>query len=1084
MKLVYVPRHSAVLLAAAAIALPPTSALADRVVWDWGVAGDLEGWIANDVTNVAVTNGALAVITAGADPRFTSPDNLGVNLAGISNVYVRAKNGSSISAAAVYFQTEANPDFIGNFVSFQTVTSAVAFTTYAVNMAAHTNWGGILKRVRVDLPNGSSSGAGVELDRVAVGDPAASPNIVMVLADDLGWRDLSCFGSTYYSTPNIDRLAAAGVRFTSAYAANPLCSPTRASILTGQWPGRLRFTTPAGHLPEVILDPIVPETAASTSKLREPQSRTRLPNEYVTYAEIMKGTGYRTAFMGKWHLGRDPYIPQNQGFDVVVGGTYHPGPPGGYFAPFAADGNLPAVPAGTHVNDVLADAATGFIQTNRNRPFLLNLWFYDVHSPFEAKADLRAKYEGLTSDDGRQRCPTMGAMIETLDTGLGRVLDQIEALGLEDQTAVIFYSDNGGNMYEWVDGATPTHNYPLRNGKGSPWEGGSRVPCIVVWPGHTTPGTTHGGLVSSVDLYPTILQMAGLAPQPGETVDGVSIVPALDGGPSPRTNTFCHFPHTTPATASPASISVRQADWKLIRFYHDNWQGSGTNGHRYELYDLASDIGETTDLSAQQTNLVAQMDAQIEAHLANTASLVPLPNPAYVPPQHKWAPNTQVRIVAAPKGRIDARSNGYSPGILSPDLSGLPAPARFRVRMLSRSFGPGAVWWRRPGDAEFSAERSASFSITHDGVLRTHDIPFNPGGPVADILFQPSSDVLTSEISFIELIDSGGGQLGIWSWEDSDGDGTPDGDEGLVGRDPNSAADLAFEFAKENDREEWSSLRVDNVTVSNSAIAGLTQDTDGQLVRTGLGFSADIMNRVLIRMRASTNGLVQFFWGTSTADLFAAERRLDLSYAGTGQWQIITADVGGHAQWDGQTITRLRVDPIAAANATFHVDWIRATDGDRDDDGIPDATDGMTEDPDADGWENFADRDSDNDTVSDATEGTVDSDGDGQRDYVDVDSDNDGQGDADEAIAGTGRTDPRERFEVIAMGMGDGGTTFRISVPGKAGRTYQLQRSTNLDPDGWSPIVTSGPLAADQTIELTDPAPPAAVAFYRAVVFQ
>lgn len=217
-------------------------------------------------------------------------------------------------------------------------------------------------------------------------------NIVFILADDLGWKDLTCYGSDFYETPNIDAFAETGVSFTNAYTASPLCSPTRASILTGQEPGRLRLTTPACHLPQVVLDPKESFSAAPFHKTAIPQTRTRLPNEYLTFAEVLKEKGYSTAFMGKWHLGREPYIPDNQGFDVVVGGREHPGPPGpgNFFAPWNCE-TLPVVPDGTHISDVLTDKAIQYMTSNKENPFLLCLWYYDVHAPFQAKEKLKQK---------------------------------------------------------------------------------------------------------------------------------------------------------------------------------------------------------------------------------------------------------------------------------------------------------------------------------------------------------------------------------------------------------------------------------------------------------------------------------------------------------------------------------------------------------------------------------------------------------------------------------------------------------------------------------------------------------------------
>lgn len=324
-----------VLLFVAGCLAPSPASAAGALRWQWNAANDLEGWTVSGLTNATVTNGLFSATSSGSDPQFLSPDNLNLPLAGITSVYLRLRNGASLTNAKIYFQTTNSPTLAGNFVNFTLVASDPAFTTYTVNMTTHTNWNGTLKRLRLDLPDGASDGSLEQLDWVAVGESGLRPNLVFVLADDLGWKDTTINGSTFYHTPNLERLAARGMRFTQAYTANPLCSPTRASILTGQYPGRLRFTTASGGLPQVITNPIVPATAASTAKLREPQSCTRLLNEYNLYSEVLKAAGYTTAFMGKWHLGSDPYLPENQGFDTVVGGREYPSPPGGYFFPVA-----------------------------------------------------------------------------------------------------------------------------------------------------------------------------------------------------------------------------------------------------------------------------------------------------------------------------------------------------------------------------------------------------------------------------------------------------------------------------------------------------------------------------------------------------------------------------------------------------------------------------------------------------------------------------------------------------------------------------------------------------------------------------
>jgi len=389
-------------------------------------------------------------------------------------------------------------------------------------------------------------------EHAALADQPSRPNIVFLLADDLGWADSTVYGSKFYETPNLERLAKRGMAFTNAYSASPLCSPTRASIITGQYPGRLRLTTPSCHLPRVVLDPTVPDTAKPDFHVTIPGTRTRLPNEYVTVAEVLKTAGYRTGFFGKWHLGREPYLPEKQGFDVVVGGRHHPGPPGGYFAPWPID-TIPPSPKGAHIDDVITTEAIKFLKGNDKKPFFLNLWFYSVHAPFEGKQALIEKYrrKAKLNPDDPQTNPVMGAMIEVLDNNVGRVLDTLERLKILDNTLIIFTSDNGGNNYSFVAGVEATNNAPLRGGKAHIYEGGHRVPLIASWRGKIAEGVQSKALVTSVDYFPTLLGIIG-KPQPkGQVCDGQSIWPVLQGGKSdPSRSIFCHFPHGPPAKGS------------------------------------------------------------------------------------------------------------------------------------------------------------------------------------------------------------------------------------------------------------------------------------------------------------------------------------------------------------------------------------------------------------------------------------------------------------------------------------------------------------------------------------------------------
>ena len=472
--------------------------------------------------------------------------------------------------------------------------------------------------------------AGVGLALVLLFSPAGAgpPNILFILADDLGWRDTSLYGSAFCRTPNIDRLAARGMMFTRAYSASPLCSPTRASILTGLYPARVGITVPGCHLPQEVLAAGLQKQAPPGQKALAATSATRLRTEYVTLAEVLREAGYETGHFGKWHLGPEPYDPLHQGFDVDVPHWHGPGPAGSYIAPwkFPAKLNFTGKP-GEHIEDRMAEEAIRFIREHRDKSFFLNYWAFSVHAPFDAKPELIDQYEARVKPDDPQRCPVYGAMVHSLDDAVGGLVKALGEEGLAERTVVVFFPDNGGNMYDRPGGVPPTSNYPLRSGKGNIYDGGVRVPMIVAWPGVVRPGSRSEALVSSVDFYPTLLEMAGLKPPAGLALDGVSLVPALRGEPFDRGAIFCHFPHYVPATENLPAASAYQGDWKLIRFFCD---GVGQKD-RHELYNLKEDLGETKDLSAAQPDRVAAMGATLDRFLKETGAVVPIPNPRYDP---------------------------------------------------------------------------------------------------------------------------------------------------------------------------------------------------------------------------------------------------------------------------------------------------------------------------------------------------------------------------------------------------------------------------------------------------------------------
>ena len=541
------------------------------------------------------------------------------------------------------------------------------------------------------------------------------PNVVFILVDDLGWRDLGCYGSTFYESPNIDALAESAMRFTDAYAANPTCSPTRASILTGQYPARTGFTAPTGHMPGVQVHAQrtkhLPDVRAAS-----PTSVNFLSPDYYTMSETFRDAGYSTAFLGKWHLGCAPHFPEENGFEFVVGGREHAGPPGKngqrkFFPPWGADTLSDDVSPDTHIDDYLAAQAVEFIGHHKDEPFFMCFWMYDVHAPIQSKPDLVEKWRKKADPNNPQHGPTMAAMIEVMDESAGRVLDALDDNGIADNTIVIFTSDNGGNMYDSADGTPATNNEPLRSGKGNNYEGGVRIPLIVRWPGVTKPGSVSHSVVSTVDHYPALLEMAGLPMRPDDHMDGVSYISALRGETFDRGPTLCDWSHHIPHTRNLPNTSVRVGDWKLLRFWFDNPDGS----HRYELYNLADDLRENQDLSAVFPERVQAMAKEIDAFYAQSGALTPQLNSAY---NHR---TVDVWVIGE-KGRGSARDGAL---ILAADEAGFEVSTRcvpwtqdhaiFEFEARSRNSASVDIQWKSRAADEFdAAARSQTLSFSRD----------------------------------------------------------------------------------------------------------------------------------------------------------------------------------------------------------------------------------------------------------------------------------------------------------------------------------------------------------------------------------
>jgi arylsulfatase A-like enzyme len=457
------------------------------------------------------------------------------------------------------------------------------------------------------------------------------PNILFILVDDMGWRDLAATGSTFYETPNIDRLAQQGMRFTQAYAACPVCSPSRASLLTGRYPATLNITD---YIP-----------GGAKGKLLPAPFTQHLPLNIPNYARLLQDAGYVTWHVGKWHLGGPQFFPEHQGFDVNVAGCNWGHPAHGYFSPWQIP-NYPDKPEdkGAFLTDRLTDEAVKLIRDSKSsgKPFLLNYWPYAVHVPIQAPQALVEKYKakaqwlGLDTWDAFikdgpmpyenkydvhivrrviQSDPTYAALIENLDTNVGRLLAAIDEIGQSNNTLIIFSSDNGG--LATAEGS-PTCNLPLQDGKGWLYEGGIREPFLVKWPRHVAPGSTCDTPIIGPDLLPTLAAITQVAPP--EKIEGVSFLPLLKGGDRLERDTlYWHYPHYGNQGGTPCS-AIRSGDLKLIEFFED---------HRLELYNLKEDPGEEHNLAKENSGDAARLHEKLVAWREKVGAVLPAPNPEH-----------------------------------------------------------------------------------------------------------------------------------------------------------------------------------------------------------------------------------------------------------------------------------------------------------------------------------------------------------------------------------------------------------------------------------------------------------------------
>ncbi|MHC4516974.1 MAG: sulfatase [Planctomycetota bacterium] len=631
------------------------------------------------------------------------------------------------------------------------------------------------------------------------------PNVIVILADDLGWADTTLYGKTsLYETPNIERLAARGMRFANAYAASPICSPTRASIMTGQNPARHGMTAPAAHLADIRFDPTASESGPPHQKSTNVKSATRLDPSLPTLGKILKDAGYSTGHFGKWHLGREPHSPLDLGFDVDIPHWYGPGPAGSYIAPWNYP-NFKANAPGEHIEDRMAEEAIAWLKKrDRTKPFFLNYWQFSVHAPFGAKPEFIDRYRRKIKRGQAQQSPTYAAMVHSLDDAVGTLLDALDAEGIADETVIVFYSDNGGNIHcglEETDASGEnyitaiTSNHPLRGGKGGIHEGGIRVPAVVVWPGVTRPGSRSDVRIQSTDLYPTILRMLNVERPKDHIIDGVDFTKALRSEEMDRGPMFTLVPgHGNTPQWLPPAMAVHHGDWKLIRIFHYGVAGR----HDYHLYNLREDIGENSNLAAAHPQKVKAMDRLIEDYIAKADVVVPLPNPNFDPAKFdpsaigvqkgglkmpastkasgKTGPAPTVNKasmlgwiakgadVSVQSGSLRITPAGHQPFLANPKVRA-DGPIEVKLRIRTRRNGVGRLQWRTEDQRLFpETGQKKSFEVRR-GDWQELTVPLAVEGRLVHLrLFLPAQKQPV-EIDWIEIAPAGGHNKARHRWD-------------------------------------------------------------------------------------------------------------------------------------------------------------------------------------------------------------------------------------------------------------------------------------------------------------------------------
>jgi len=605
-------------------------------------------------------------------------------------------------------------------------------------------------------------------------------NVLMILADDLGWSDTTLYGTTaLYETPNIERLAERGMTFTRAYSASPLCSPTRASILTGHNPARIGLTTPNCHLPGVNLEATPDDTGPVGEKVTPMRGVSRLDTKYPSLGKVLQEAGYATGHFGKWHLGAPPYSPLEHGFEVDMPAWPGPGPGSSYIAPWSFSETFKENHPREHIEDRMAAEAVAWMQASvkRDRPFYAQYWQFSVHGPWQAKPELFDRYREKIDLTTPQNSPTYAAMVHTLDEAVGTLLDGVDRSGQADRTVIIFFSDNGGNIHSPVDGTVPTDNAPLRGGKATMFEGGIRVPAIVVWPGVTKPGSRSDAIIQSTDLYPTILSMLGISTPENHPLDGEDISPLLRGEEWTRARPIItYFPHNPPVHDwLPPSMAVHDGDHKLIRLFHQGDDGA----HDYLLYNLREDIGETTNLASREPERVKEMDRMMDDYIQAANVVTPIRNPDFDPAQYRpervgvQASGGQPRPPVIPDRVASRRAERHAGWIarlaeFEPVAGGafvhqskkrdgfignsglkVNTPAVLEIHLDTQGKGEGRVQWRTTAEKDFADDSTVSFRVHPSSDSLSVPLPVPAGKTIEQLrIFLPPSagPILISEI--------------------------------------------------------------------------------------------------------------------------------------------------------------------------------------------------------------------------------------------------------------------------------------------------------------------------------------------------